>query len=90
VVAGAAMTIARDRPSVIFEYAPELLTSQSQSPFGWFADQGYELYRVRWARNRLTGRGPVVLDHLAELPEVGGDILAVAPARVPAITHLVA
>jgi FkbM family methyltransferase len=89
VVAGAAMTIARDRPSVIFEYAPELLTSQSQSPFGWFADQGYEMYRVRWARNRLTGRGPLVLDHLPELPEVGGDILAVTAEMVPAIQPLV-
>jgi FkbM family methyltransferase len=89
VVAGAAATIARDRPFVIFEYAPELLTSQSQSPFGWFADQEYEMYRVRWARNRLTGRGPVALDHLPELPEVGGDILAAPAALVPLIRPLV-
>lgn len=88
VVAGAAATIARDRPSVIFEYAPELLSGRPQSPFGWFADQGYEMYRVRWARNRLTGRGPAVLDHLPELPEVGGDILAVPAAMVPLIQHL--
>jgi FkbM family methyltransferase len=88
VVAGAAATIARDRPSVIFEYAPELLTSRSQSPFGWFADQEYEMYRIRWARNRLTGRGPLVLDHLPDLPGEGGDILAVPPAMVPLIGHL--
>jgi FkbM family methyltransferase len=90
VVAGAVATITAHHPSVIFEYAPELLSGRPQSPFDWLAGQDYEMYRIRWARNRLTGRGPVVLDHLAELPEVGGDILAVAPARVPAITHLVA
>jgi FkbM family methyltransferase len=89
VVAGAAATIARDHPAVIFEYAPELLSSRSQSPFGWFAGHGYELYRIRWARNRLTGRGPLVLDHLPEQPDEGGDILAVHPTMSPAIEHLV-
>jgi FkbM family methyltransferase len=89
VVAGAAATIARDHPAVIFEYAPELLSSRSQSPFGWFAGHDYELYRIRWARNRLTGRGPLVLDHLPEQPDEGGDILAVHPAMSPAIKHLV-
>ena len=89
VVAGAAATIARDRPSVIFEYAPELFAGLPQSPFGWRAGQEYEMYRIRWARNRLTGRGPLVLDHLPELPEAGGDILAVPAATEPMIRHLV-
>ena len=90
VVDGATATITRDQPAVIFEYAPDLLAGRAQSPFGWFAGHGYQMYRIRWARNRLTGRGPLVLDHLPELPELGGDILAVPPSLVPLIQHLTA
>jgi FkbM family methyltransferase len=90
VLAGAATTIDRDRPSVIFEYAPELLSSPQQSPFGWLAGQGYRMYRIRQARHGLTGRSHLALDHLPELPPAGGDILAVPPVMVPAIRHLTA
>ena len=39
VVRGAADTIAADAPSVVFEYAPELLEDPvAQTPFGWLAD----------------------------------------------------
>jgi hypothetical protein len=81
VVRGATATIDRDRPAIIFEYAPELLRDASQSPFGWLADRGYELLRIRCERHTLTGRGRLALDPLPELPAVGGNILAVpAPA----------
>jgi len=89
VVRGAADTIARHAPSVVFEYAPELLDDvAAQAPFGWLAERGYEIYRIRCARHVLTGRGRLVLERLLELPAVGGDLLAVsgAPAaRVRAI-----
>jgi FkbM family methyltransferase len=90
VLAGAAAVIARDQPSVVFEYAPELLASRRQTPFGWLAGQGYRMYRIRQARHGLTGRGHLALEHLPDLPGTGGDILAVAPAMVPAISHLTA
>ena len=47
VVRGAAAKIDRYSPAVIFEYAPEFLHDASQSPFGWLADRGYELLRIR-------------------------------------------
>lgn len=90
VVRGAATKIDRYSPAVIFEYAPELLDDASQSPFGWLADRGYELLRVRRRRNGVTGRGRLALDRLQELPAEGGDILAVpAPRaeRLSALTH---
>jgi FkbM family methyltransferase len=77
VVRGAATTITRYLPAVVFEYAPELLDDPSQSPFGWLAARGYELLRVRRERNAVTGRGRLALDCLRELPAEGGDIVAV-------------
>lgn len=56
VVAGAAATIERDRPAIVFEYVPELLADHAQSPFGCLAEAGYLLYRISSRRNRLTGR----------------------------------
>jgi FkbM family methyltransferase len=81
VVRGAAVMIARHSPSIIFEYAPELLDDASQSPFEWLADRGYELMRIRRVRNGVTGRGRLALDRLPELPAEGGDILAVPRPR---------
>jgi FkbM family methyltransferase len=78
VVAGAAATIARDRPAIIFEYAPEALGREVSSPFGWLAGQGYEMLLIRCRRNRVTGRGGLALSRLPELPAGDGDILAVA------------
>ena len=89
-VRGAAATIDRYSPAVIFEYAPEFLHDASQSPFGWLADRGYELLRIHRLRNSVTGRGRLILDRLPELPTEGGDILAVSAstaARVGSLTR---
>jgi FkbM family methyltransferase len=89
VVRGAADTISRYAPSIVFEYAPELLDDVvAQTPFDWLAERGYEIFRIRWARHVLTGRGRLVFEPLPELPPIGGDLLAVAgaaAARVRAI-----
>lgn len=89
VVRGAAATIDRYSPAVIFEYAPELLHDASQSPFGWLADRGYELLRIRRTRNGVTGRGRLALDRLPELPAEGGNILAVPVLRAERLSALV-
>jgi len=80
VVRGAADTIARYAPSVVFEYAPELLDDVvEQTPFGWLAESGYMMFRVRPARHGITGRVRLALDRLYETPAGGGDFLAVSP-----------
>jgi FkbM family methyltransferase len=80
VVRGAADTIARHAPSIVFEYAPELLDDAvGQTPFGWLAERGYALLRVRPARNGITGRVRLTLDRLDQPPREGGDLLAVSP-----------
>ena len=89
VVRGAAAKIDRYSPAIIFEYAPKLLHDASQSPFGWLADRGYELLRIRIRRNGVTGRGRLALDRLQELPAEGGDILAVPVPRAERLSALV-
>jgi FkbM family methyltransferase len=89
VVAGAAQTIARYSPAIVFEYAPELLTERSQCPFEQLADSGYEMFRIRHHRNPLTGRGAVELERLSALPLIGGDLLAVSADDAPRIGALV-
>jgi FkbM family methyltransferase len=89
VVRGAAATIDRYFPAVIFEYAPELLHDASQSPFGWLADRGYELLQIRHTRNGVTGRGRLALARLPELPAEGGNILAVPAPRAERLSALV-
>jgi Methyltransferase FkbM domain len=69
VVRGATATIARDKPSIVFEYAPELLESPEQSPFRWLAEQGYAMFDIRAARHRITGRVRLSLDRVAEQPQ---------------------
>jgi FkbM family methyltransferase len=90
VVRGAAGTIAKYAPSVVFEYAPELLEDDvAQTPFGALADSGYLMFRVRAARHGITGRVRLALDRLREPPTVGGDFLAVTPrvaARLRALS----
>jgi FkbM family methyltransferase len=81
VVRGAVATIDRYSPAVVFEHAPELLRSASQSPFEWFTDRGYEQLRIRCRRNGVTGRGRLALDRLQKLPAERCDILAVPPFR---------
>lgn len=86
VVRGAADTIARYTPSIVFEYAPELLDDAAQTPFGWLAERGYLLLRVRPSRHGITGRVRLALDRLYEPPSAGGNLLAISPsvtARLP-------
>jgi FkbM family methyltransferase len=91
VVRGAAGTIARYAPAVVFEYAPQLLEDAvAQTPFGWLADSGYLMFRIRAARHGITGRGRLALDRVAEIPAVGGDFLAVAPAAATRLRPLLA
>jgi FkbM family methyltransferase len=89
VVAGAADTIARYSPAIVFEYAPELLRSPAESPFGWLAGQGYQMFRVRNERNGVTGRGRLALDPLSGLPALGGDMLAISPPAAARVAALV-
>lgn len=83
VVAGATTTIDRYSPCIIFEYAPYLLSSPAQSPFGGLAGRGYELFSVHRERNSLTGRGRLTLHRLQDLPAVACDILAIPPSQLP-------
>ncbi len=88
VVRGAAAKIARYSPSIIYEYAPQLLNDSSQTPFEWLADRGFELFLIRHLRNKVTGRGRLILDPLSELPTEGGDILAVSASRAARLSSL--
>jgi FkbM family methyltransferase len=91
VVRGATDTIASHAPSIVFEYAPQLLDDAvAQTPFGWLAERGYLLFRVRPARHGITGRVRLALDRLHELPAEGGDFLAVPPHRVVRLSTLLA
>ncbi len=90
VVAGDATTIERDRPTIAFEYALDLLTARAQRPFGFLAKAGYLLYRTSSRRNRLTGRCSLWLDPLYAQPETGGRLLAVSEGDAPRIISLVA
>jgi FkbM family methyltransferase len=91
VVRGAADTIARHAPSVVFEYAPELLEDVvAQTPFGWLAECGYMMFRVRPARHGITGRVRLALDRLHEPPAEGGNFLAVSPQVTERLRSLLA
>jgi hypothetical protein len=89
VVAGAAQTIASYSPTIIFEYAPELLDSDCESPFGWLAEREYKLFRVRHNRHAITGRGGPVLERLEALPAIGGDIMAIPGSLASRVSCLV-
>jgi FkbM family methyltransferase len=89
VVAGAAATIERDRPALVFDYAPESRAEQFQRPFGRLAAVGYLLYRISGRRNSLTGRCSLRLDPLYAEPETGARLLAVSEDDAPRIISLV-
>lgn len=89
VVAGAAQTIARYSPAIVFEYAPELLAGQAQGPFRRLADAGYLMYRISNRRNPVTGRCRLELRPLHAQPESGGNLLAISEADAPRILPLV-
>lgn len=88
VVAGASRTIERYSPSIVFEYAPELLASSS-SPFGWLRSRGYELFSVHTERHGIASHGDLALASLGRLPDHGTDILAISPPMVSRISSLV-
>jgi FkbM family methyltransferase len=90
VVAGAAETIERYSPAIVFGYAPELLADPAQCPFGRLAGAGYLMYRISHGRSRITGRCTLRLRPLYAQPETGGDLLAVSEADAPRIMPLVA
>jgi FkbM family methyltransferase len=91
VVRGAADTIARYAPSIVFEYAPELLDDVvAQTPFCWLAERGYLLLRVRPARHGITGRTRLALDRLCEPPGAGGNLLAISPSVAGRLRGLLA
>jgi FkbM family methyltransferase len=77
VLRGAAGTIARHAPSLVFEYAPELLGDAAAPPFGWLGERGYALFRIHAARHRVTGRLRLALDRVQGPPREGGNFLAV-------------
>jgi FkbM family methyltransferase len=90
VVDGAAATIDRDRPAIVFGYAPELLGRRGQRLFGHLAEAAYLLYQVSSSRKRLTGRGSIRLDPLYAQPGTSGRLLAVSESDAPRIISLVA
>jgi FkbM family methyltransferase len=89
VVSGATRTIGRYSPSIIFEYAPELIPSTSSSPFEQLRDSGYELFDVHNNRHRITGRANLEIERLQISPDHGTNILAIAPSMSPMIRTLV-
>jgi FkbM family methyltransferase len=89
VVRGAAGTIDRYLPAVIFEYDPRLLADRSSSPFEWLSRRGYALLRICRERGRVIGRGRLGLHRLPTLPARGGDILAVRPAIIRQLSPLI-
>jgi FkbM family methyltransferase len=80
VISGAAQTIRRYRPSIVYEYAPDILADKADSPFSQLRDSGYELFQILQKRNSVTGRGGLELRRLRAMPQRGGDILAVSGA----------
>jgi FkbM family methyltransferase len=89
VVAGAAQTIAEYSPAIVFEYAPDLLAEPTHSPYEQLGDAGYEMFRIDWRRNRVTGRGTLELKRLFALPDVGADLLAVSPSDATKVSSLI-
>jgi hypothetical protein len=83
VVTGAAATIDRYSPNIIFGYTPYLPASPARGPFAGLAGRGYELLSVQRERNALTGRGRLTLRRLQNLPGEACDILAIPPSQLP-------
>jgi FkbM family methyltransferase len=83
VVSGATATIEEFSPSVIFEYAPELIQGKSITPFDWFREKGYQLFSVDQDRNPVTGRGRLALKRLRTLPRKATNILAISLEMAP-------
>lgn len=90
VISGAAHTIEAYLPSIIFEYAPELLIGNSRNPFEWLREKGYKLFIIRQSRHGFTGRGSLKLECLQTPPDKAVNILAIsAPMalHIDSLTH---
>ena len=55
----------------------------AQPPFGWLAERGYEMFRVRRARTPVTGRARLALDRAVARPPLAATSLPLAPCRRP-------
>jgi hypothetical protein len=89
VVAGAEQTLATYSPAIVFCHEPALRTDSAPAAFGQLADLGYQLFRIRHPRRRVTGRGVLGLDPLPVRHVAGGDLLAVCPADAARVRSLV-
>ncbi len=89
VIRGASRVIDEHSPSVIFEYAPHLLDSASESPFEHLKECGYCLFEIRAMRNRVTGRVHLALRSVHELPEEFTNILAISRTMLSRISPLI-
>jgi FkbM family methyltransferase len=89
VAAGASNTIEAYSPSIIFEYAPELLPDKSCSPFMRLMDRAYDLFQIHQRRNNFTGRGSLQLERLRALPDKGGNILAAPATKASLLNPLI-
>jgi FkbM family methyltransferase len=90
VVAGAAATIERHSPAIVFEHAASVAADPAQGLFGWLADAGYLLYRIVGRRNRLIGHSRLRLEPVYVQPDTVGDLLAISEPAAPRIIPLVA
>jgi FkbM family methyltransferase len=88
VVRGAARVIERDRPAVVFEYAPELIGDAARSPQAWLAERGYVLFGVDAARQPVSGRVRLTLNRVRERSPECGNFLAVTPATAARLAEV--
>lgn len=89
VVEGAARTIDKSSPAIIFEYCPGFVPDNSGTPIEALRGRGYHLFDVRNVRNRLTGRGSLALQPLLGFPDRGTDILAVCEPGIARVRSLI-
>lgn len=80
VVRGAAKVIDRDAPSVIFEYAADLIDDAVSTPFEYLAERGYALFAIDAARHPVTGRVRLALERVRERSPLCANYLAVRDA----------
>jgi FkbM family methyltransferase len=90
VLAGAAATIERHSPAIVFKHAPELPADPVLGAFGRLAEAGYLLYRIASRRNRVSDRGRLQLVPVYAQPETAGDLLAISERAAARIIPLVA
>lgn len=88
VIAGAAATIEKHSPSIIFEHAPGLLGEMAASPFWALRDHGYQLLRINLDRCGVRGRGRLRLEALSAPPQADANILAISDGKADRIAEL--